>query len=94
MVKVSFLAGWLSQAVIFFRRMTLLAHSRALGQVSRGFHRRWLHYEQGQDPVGVREYFYSVDFNGYLFLDDARIKNFTSRFKGKKKILTKSPDSA
>ena len=41
-------------------------------------------YEQGQSPkIGIREYFYYVDHQGQLFLDDARIKNFTSCFKEK-----------
>ncbi|KAF8572033.1 hypothetical protein P879_01389 [Paragonimus westermani] len=39
-------------------------------------------YTQGQTPVSnVREYFYFIDHHGQLFLDDARIKNFTSCFK-------------
>ncbi|XP_045595447.1 UPF0598 protein CG30010-like [Procambarus clarkii] len=53
--------------------------------------RRWCtslqltEYVQGQSPEPrVREYFYYVDHQGMLFLDDARIKNFTSCFKEKK----------
>uniref|UniRef100_A0A0P4VR13 Uncharacterized protein n=1 Tax=Scylla olivacea TaxID=85551 RepID=A0A0P4VR13_SCYOL len=43
---------------------------------------RLLHYEQGQNPQpGIREYFYYIDHQGMLFLDDARMKNFTSCFK-------------
>jgi len=39
-------------------------------------------YVQGQSPkLGLREYFYFIDHQGMLFLDDARIKNFTSCFK-------------
>ncbi|KAA0189556.1 hypothetical protein FBUS_01189 [Fasciolopsis buskii] len=39
-------------------------------------------YVQGQSPrPHVREYFYYVDHNGQLFLDDTRFKNFTSCFK-------------
>ncbi|XP_078046139.1 UPF0598 protein CG30010 [Augochlora pura] len=42
-------------------------------------------YEQGQSPEPkVREYFYYIDHQGMLFLDDARMKNFTSCFKDKK----------
>ncbi|XP_011310635.1 UPF0598 protein CG30010 [Fopius arisanus] len=42
-------------------------------------------YVQGQSPKsGIREYFYYVDHQGMLFLDDARMKNFTSCFKEKK----------
>jgi len=40
-------------------------------------------YEQGQSPQkGIREYFYFIDHQGQLFLDDAKMKNFTSCFKG------------
>lgn len=43
-----------------------------------------LEYEQGQFTQNKRrrEYFYFLDHNGFLFLDDARMKNFTSAFKG------------
>lgn len=42
-------------------------------------------YEQGQCPEpSVREYFYYIDHQGMLFLDDSRMKNFTSCFKDKK----------
>lgn len=45
---------------------------------------RQIHYVQGQSPEPrVREYFYFIDHQGQLFLDDARIKNFTSCFKEK-----------
>lgn len=40
-------------------------------------------YVQGQQVGKRREYYYYIDHNGYLFLDDARMKNFTSCFKGK-----------
>ncbi|KAH9528984.1 hypothetical protein DERF_002893 [Dermatophagoides farinae] len=43
-------------------------------------------YIQGQnDPERpkIREYFYYIDHNGMLFLDDSRMKNFTSCFKEK-----------
>ncbi|KAJ8954423.1 hypothetical protein NQ318_011098, partial [Aromia moschata] len=46
---------------------------------------RKIHYIQGQEPEPkIREYFYYVDHQGMLFLDDARMKNFTSCFKEKK----------
>jgi hypothetical protein len=32
---------------------------------------------------GCREYFFFADHNGQLFLDDARMKNFTSCYKGR-----------
>lgn len=51
---------------------------------NRSFNCRLVHYVQGQSPESrVREYFYYVDHQGQLFLDDARIKNFTSCFKEK-----------
>ncbi|XP_052899347.1 UPF0598 protein CG30010 [Anopheles moucheti] len=45
---------------------------------------RHVTYVQGQSPASkIREYFYYIDHEGMLFLDDARIKNFTSCFKEK-----------
>ena len=39
-------------------------------------------YTQGQSPEpSVREYFYYIDHQGMLFLDDAKIKNFTCCYK-------------
>ncbi|XP_059163388.1 UPF0598 protein CG30010-like [Physella acuta] len=47
-------------------------------------HKRCLHYVQGQTPdPKTREYFYFIDHQGQLFLDDAKMKNFTSCFKEK-----------
>ncbi|XP_071526729.1 UPF0598 protein CG30010 [Panulirus ornatus] len=44
-----------------------------------------LEYVQGQEPEPrIREYFYYIDHQGMLFLDDSRMKNFTSCFKEKK----------
>ncbi|ESO90829.1 hypothetical protein LOTGIDRAFT_206699 [Lottia gigantea] len=46
--------------------------------------RRNIHYVQGQSPEPkIREYFYFIDHQGQLFLDDAKMKNFTSCFKEK-----------
>ncbi|XP_064467022.1 UPF0598 protein CG30010-like [Ornithodoros turicata] len=46
---------------------------------------RALHYVQGQTTKdNAREYFYYIDHQGMLFMDDARMKNFTSCFKEKK----------
>jgi hypothetical protein len=42
---------------------------------------RHLHYAQGQTPGKFREYFYFIDHQGMLFLDDSRMKNFTSCLK-------------
>jgi len=43
---------------------------------------KYLHYIQGQSPEpNVREYFYFIDHQGMLFLDDAKMKNFTSCYK-------------
>ncbi|KAH9507726.1 hypothetical protein Btru_053544 [Bulinus truncatus] len=46
--------------------------------------KRFLHYIQGQsvDPK-TREYFYYIDHQGQLFLDDSKMKNFPSCFKEK-----------
>ncbi|XP_016930552.2 UPF0598 protein CG30010 [Drosophila suzukii] len=45
---------------------------------------RYLQYNQGQSPEPkIREYFYYIDHEGMLFLDDAKMKNFTSCFKEK-----------
>ncbi|XP_076647800.1 UPF0598 protein CG30010 isoform X1 [Halictus rubicundus] len=53
--------------------------------VSKVHGRQIAKYEQGQSPEPrVREYFYYIDHQGMLFLDDARMKNFTSCFKEKK----------
>ncbi|KAM8712583.1 hypothetical protein ACLKA7_012993 [Drosophila subpalustris] len=42
-------------------------------------------YVQGQSPEPkIREYFYYIDHEGMLFLDDAKMKNFTSCFKERK----------
>ncbi|CAK9799232.1 UPF0598 protein C8orf82 homolog [Anthophora quadrimaculata] len=49
------------------------------------FKRHCVKYVQGQSPEPrVREYFYYIDHQGMLFLDDSRMKNFTSCFKDKK----------
>nr|XP_041570052.1 UPF0598 protein C8orf82 homolog isoform X2 [Taeniopygia guttata] len=41
-----------------------------------------LSYRQGQRPEpGIREYFYYLDLHGQLFLDDAKVKNFTTCFR-------------
>ncbi|XP_044758815.1 UPF0598 protein CG30010 [Coccinella septempunctata] len=46
---------------------------------------RKLSYIQGQEPERhVREYFYYIDHQGMLFLDDSKMKNFTSCIKEKK----------
>ncbi|XP_072936779.1 UPF0598 protein CG30010 [Epargyreus clarus] len=46
---------------------------------------RLIHYVQGQEPEPkIREYFYYIDHQGMLFLDDSKMKNFTSCFKEKK----------
>ncbi|XP_075992255.1 UPF0598 protein CG30010 [Anticarsia gemmatalis] len=46
---------------------------------------RCLSYVQGQAPEPkIREYFYYIDHQGMLFLDDSKMKNFTSCFKEKK----------
>ncbi|EDW74519.2 uncharacterized protein Dwil_GK19411 [Drosophila willistoni] len=45
---------------------------------------RSVQYIQGQSPEPkIRENFYYIDHEGMLFLDDAKMKNFTSCFKEK-----------
>ncbi|XP_029448073.1 UPF0598 protein C8orf82 homolog [Rhinatrema bivittatum] len=49
---------------------------------------RALSYEQGQSPEPrIREYFYYVDHQGQLFLDDTRVKNFITCFKDKQFLV-------
>ncbi|XP_062986010.1 UPF0598 protein C8orf82 homolog [Elgaria multicarinata webbii] len=45
-------------------------------------------YQQGQSPSPrTREYFYYVDHQGQLFLDDAKVKNFITCFKEKQFLV-------
>ncbi|XP_043923257.1 UPF0598 protein C8orf82 homolog [Protopterus annectens] len=45
-------------------------------------------YIQGQSPdPKVREYFYYIDHQGQLFLDDAKVKNFITCFKDKQFLV-------
>ncbi|XP_067086430.1 UPF0598 protein C8orf82 homolog [Osmerus mordax] len=45
-------------------------------------------YVQGQSPEPrIREYFYYIDHQGQLFLDDTKIKNFVTCFKDKKFLV-------
>ncbi|KAJ6632967.1 UPF0598 protein [Pseudolycoriella hygida] len=54
-------------------------------QLNRKLFSRSVSYMQGQlHDNKTREYFYYIDHNGMLFLDDAKMKNFTSCFKDKK----------
>ncbi|XP_032778177.2 UPF0598 protein CG30010 [Daphnia magna] len=65
-------------------RLKMFTKMRVLGSlIQRCFnHTCVFQYTQGQTPKpGIREYFYYIDHQGMLFLDDARIKNFTSCFK-------------
>ncbi|XP_075067705.1 UPF0598 protein C8orf82 homolog [Mixophyes fleayi] len=50
--------------------------------------RRALSYVQGQSPEPrVREYFYYIDHQGQLFLDDMKVKNFITCFKDKQFLV-------
>ncbi|XP_063306292.1 UPF0598 protein C8orf82 homolog [Pelobates fuscus] len=50
--------------------------------------RRALTYRQGQSPEPrLREYFYYIDHQGQLFLDDAKVKNFITCFKDKQFLV-------
>ncbi|XP_038147497.1 UPF0598 protein C8orf82 homolog [Cyprinodon tularosa] len=45
-------------------------------------------YIQGQSPEHrIREYFYYIDHQGQLFLDDTKVKNFVTCFKDKKFLV-------
>ncbi|XP_031138311.1 UPF0598 protein C8orf82 homolog [Sander lucioperca] len=45
-------------------------------------------YIQGQSPVPrIREYFYYIDHQGQLFLDDTKVKNFVTCFKDIKFLI-------
>ncbi|KAM3620220.1 uncharacterized protein V6R79_019866 [Siganus canaliculatus] len=45
-------------------------------------------YIQGQSPEPrIREYFYYIDHQGQLFLDDTKVKNFVTCFKDKKFLV-------
>uniref|UniRef100_A0A3P9IQ51 Si:ch211-191a24.4 n=1 Tax=Oryzias latipes TaxID=8090 RepID=A0A3P9IQ51_ORYLA len=45
-------------------------------------------YVQGQSPdPRIREYFYYVDHQGQLFLDDTKVKNFVTCFKDKQFLV-------
>ncbi|XP_072552046.1 UPF0598 protein C8orf82 homolog [Salminus brasiliensis] len=46
------------------------------------FCRGHVSYTQGQSPEArIREYFYYIDHQGQLFLDDTKVKNFVTCFK-------------
>ncbi|XP_013117728.2 UPF0598 protein CG30010 [Stomoxys calcitrans] len=63
----------------------IIVNRRPLFQNSLFLQKRSVAYIQGQEPEPkIREYFYYIDHEGMLFLDDAKMKNFTSCFKEKK----------
>ncbi|CAD6184973.1 unnamed protein product [Caenorhabditis auriculariae] len=53
--------------------------------MARIFQRRC--YTQGQYDGKFREYFYFINHEGMLFLEDSRMKNFTSAYKGIRRIF-------
>ena len=60
-------------------RLQLLSHIRFREIFSRGLGQL---YSQGQSPEpNIREYFYYIDHQGQLFLDDTKNKNFITCFK-------------
>lgn len=70
-------------------QMSALQSKRLLNIIN--WHSKWTSlrnvslYTQGQSPEPkIREYFYYIDHEGMLFMDDAKMKNFTSCFKEKK----------
>ncbi|KAK3506833.1 hypothetical protein QTP70_029091 [Hemibagrus guttatus] len=61
---------------ICFWRSTIRARTTGL------FWRGQSTYTQGQNPEPrIREYFYYLDHQGQLFLDDTKVKNFVTCFK-------------
>ncbi|XP_067871832.1 UPF0598 protein C8orf82 homolog [Heterodontus francisci] len=49
---------------------------------------RSVSYSQGQSPEPrIREYFYYIDHQGQLFLDDTKVKNFITCFKDKQFLV-------
>lgn len=65
-----------------FKRMELLCGMNVYGGRSMVF--KTISYVQGQSPKpSVREYFYYIDHQGQLFMDDAKVKNFISCFQDK-----------
>ncbi|XP_066533802.1 UPF0598 protein C8orf82 homolog [Hoplias malabaricus] len=55
---------------------------KAAVRVPAVFSRRHVSYTQGQSPEArTREYFYYIDHQGQLFLDDTKVKNFVTCFK-------------
>ncbi|KAJ3599899.1 hypothetical protein NHX12_033853 [Muraenolepis orangiensis] len=58
--------------------------ARCLGRGSRSH----VSYVQGQSPEArIREYFYYIDHQGQLFLDDTKVKNFVTCFKDRKFLV-------
>lgn len=57
-----------------FMPLSVISHTASRKQVCT--------YTQGEEIGNKRRcYFYFVDHNGYLFLDDVRMRNFTSCYK-------------
>uniref|UniRef100_V9LDN5 Uncharacterized protein n=1 Tax=Callorhinchus milii TaxID=7868 RepID=V9LDN5_CALMI len=67
--------------------MPLLLRSVLSRGLSLSLSRR-VSYTQGQSPAPrVREYFYYIDHQGQLFLDDTKVKNFITCFKDKQFLV-------
>ncbi|XP_038616486.1 UPF0598 protein C8orf82 homolog [Tachyglossus aculeatus] len=69
--------------------MLLLRAGRGLRPSQPGaLPRRSIFYAQGQSPEPrTREYFYYIDHQGQLFLDDAKVKNFITCFKDRQFLV-------
>ncbi|RNA02831.1 hypothetical protein BpHYR1_053473 [Brachionus plicatilis] len=69
----------------FLSSLAGLVYQRAYSQLSNQSTPSDIAYVQGQytENHKIREYFYYLDHQGQLFLDDTKIKNFTSCYKGK-----------
>ncbi|XP_005750333.1 UPF0598 protein C8orf82 homolog [Pundamilia nyererei] len=77
--------------MLFLR--TAAFSARALASLRRGpagltASRATATYVQGQSPTPrIREYFYYIDHQGQLFLDDTKVKNFVTCFKDKEFLV-------
>lgn len=75
---------FLRASAVSYRRAAVLRCPRS-GHV---FSRSTAAYVQGQSPEPrIREYFYYIDHQGQLFLDDTKVKNFVTCFKDKQFLV-------
>ncbi|CAB1324002.1 unnamed protein product [Coregonus sp. 'balchen'] len=74
----------LCRAVVVSSGQRVLRYLRVVRFVTQCGTRTNVTYIQGQSPEPrIREYFYYIDHQGQLFLDDTKMKNFVTCFKDK-----------